>query len=358
MAELSIIIPTYNERENICEVISRVCKSLEGIAEYEVIVVDDDSPDGTWEVALECGKKYGKVKVIRRVGERGLSSAIMRGIKEAEGDIVAVIDADLQHPPELLPKLYLKLKGEEADIAIASRYVEGGGIEGWSLFRRMISRGAILVGKILEPKLRSIRDPVSGYFMLKRSVVEDTKLDLVGYKFLVEVLVKGRYKKVVELPYVFKPRRAGKSKLGIAEIWRYLYLLLKVSEYRMVKFSIVGTLGIGVNEGLLYLLVEKFNVPIPYASPLAIWASIISNFTLNEFWTFKSKRVRGLYNTILRLVKYHAATFLGALTNYIVLLTLSAINVYYLLANLIGILFGFLVNYALSEHFVWVRSGD
>jgi len=352
--ELSIVIPTYNERDNIVELLDRISKVLNDKFKYEVIVVDDNSPDGTWKVVMEYSKKDNRVKVIRRINERGLSSAIMRGILESKSKIVTVMDADLQHPPEIIPTMYDVLRFKNADIVVASRYVKGGGVENWSFLRRLISRVAILVGKALEPKLRGVNDPISGFFMIRKDVIKNAKLELLGYKFLVEVLSRGRYHRVLEVPYTFKPRVRGVSKLGFKEIFKYLRLLLKLTNYRIIKFSTVGASGIFVNEGLLYLQVESGILPVYYASPLAIWASIISNFTLNEFWTFRDKQVsRSLRDILKRLIKYHGAVAIGALVNYTTLIVLITFGVYYLVANFIGILLGFITNYALSEHLVW-----
>jgi len=223
---LSIIVPTYNEAENVRELIERVEASLKGL-DFEVVVVDDSSPDGTAEVAEEFGKAYGNVRVVRRPKKMGVASAVLDGMKAAKHELIAVMDADLQHPPELLPKLLEKAM-EGYDIVVASRYVEGGGIEEWGFWRRLISRGATLLAHTLLPKTRGVKDPMSGFFVFRRKVVEGVELNPIGYKLLLEVLVRGRYESVAEVPYVFKARRRGRSKLGLKEIFDYVIFLFKL----------------------------------------------------------------------------------------------------------------------------------
>jgi len=225
-SSLSIIVPTYNEAENIGELIERIETSLKGL-DFEVIVVDDSSPDGTAEIAEELGRAYRNVKVIKRPRKMGLASAALEGMREAKYRLIAVMDADLQHPPELLPKLLERAK-EGYDIVIASRYVEGGGVEGWSFWRRLISRGATLLAHTLLPKTRGVKDPMSGFFVFRRKVVEGVELNPTGYKLLLEVLVRGRYEGVAEVPYVFKARRRGRSKLGLREVFDYTVFLFKL----------------------------------------------------------------------------------------------------------------------------------
>jgi len=227
---LSIIVPTYNEAENVRELIERVEASLKGL-DFEVIVVDDSSPDGTAEIAEELGKIYGNVKVVKRPRKMGLASAVLNGMKVAKHELIAVMDADLQHPPELLPKLLEKAR-EGYDIVVASRYVEGGGIEEWGFWRRLISRGATLLAHTLLPRTRGVKDPMSGFFLFKRRVVEGVELNPISYKLLLEVLVRGRYKSVAEIPYVFEARRRGRSKLSLKEILDYVVFLFKLRRQR------------------------------------------------------------------------------------------------------------------------------
>ncbi|MDH5687337.1 MAG: polyprenol monophosphomannose synthase [Candidatus Bathyarchaeota archaeon] len=225
---LSIIVPTYNERENISALIDRIESSLASL-EFEIIIVDDNSPDRTAEFAEELNKAYGNIKVVKRDGKFGLSSAVLDGFERAGASILAVLDADLQHPPELLPKIYEKILSGY-DIAIASRYVTGSAIGGWSLRRKIVSRAATGLAHMLLPKAREVSDVMSGFFILKREVIEKVVLDPVGYKILLEILARGTYNSVAEVPYVFGPRKSGRSHLGLREIWNYL-----IQIYRLVR---------------------------------------------------------------------------------------------------------------------------
>jgi dolichol-phosphate mannosyltransferase len=207
---LSIIVPTYNEAENVPELLDRIENSLKGI-NFEVIIVDDNSKDGTADIAEKVNAKYGNIIVLRRKGKFGLGSAVAHGVKLSNGEILAVMDADLQHPPEILPKM-LEKAVEGYDVIIASRYVKGGGIEKWSTSRRIMSCGAIFLAHLLFPKIRSVKDPISGFFMFKRYVIKSVHLNPLGFKVLLEILVKGNYRNVIEVPYIFKERKRGRSK--------------------------------------------------------------------------------------------------------------------------------------------------
>ena len=191
--ELSLIIPTYNERQNIERLIEILIGVLDGIIPdgYELIVVDDNSPDRTWKLAIELSYKYDQVKVIKRESEKGLATAVMRGWQIAKGRVLGVIDADLQHPPQILIKLWQEI-AKGADIAIASRNIEGGRVSEWSIARRFLSRGAQMLGLIILPEVMGrISDPMSGYFMVRRDVLCGTNLKPLGYKVLVEVMARG-----------------------------------------------------------------------------------------------------------------------------------------------------------------------
>jgi len=224
--KLSIIVPTYNERENIKPLIERIGETLRQ-GDYEILVVDDNSPDGTAGVAESLSKDY-PVRIIHRPGKLGLASAVVEGIGKAEGDIVGVIDADLQHPPELVAQL-VEAVVEGNDIAIASRYVQGGGIENWSLLRKIASKGAILLAR----PLTKAHDPTSGCFFLNKEVVMGTEFKPAGFKILLEILVKGKYERIKEVPYTFRERGKGKSKLGLMEYARYLKLLYSLYLVRL-----------------------------------------------------------------------------------------------------------------------------
>lgn len=219
--KLLIIVPTYMEAENISFLAKELTKPLKG-RDYEVLVIDDNSPDYTWKKAKEAG-----FNVVVRPRKMGLASAFIAGLEHAKGELIGVMDADLQHPPRVLP-LMLNEVYNGSDLVVASRYANGGKIEGWPLHRRLISRVAIALAHLLLPKTRSVQDPVSGFFLVRREVINGTPLKPQGFKILLEILAKGKYDKVTEVPYTFQARKSGKSKLGIREIWQYIKHLYKL----------------------------------------------------------------------------------------------------------------------------------
>jgi len=226
---VSVIIPTFNEEENISKIVPQIFdvfrrNSIKG----EVVVVDDNSPDRTWETARELGKSFN-VKMVRRMNERGLSSAVVEGFSKASGNIIGVMDADLSHPTNALPRMLEPLQSGDTDLVVGSRHVAGGGIRGWPLRRRVISRGAT----VLARGLTGVKDPVSGFFFFRREVIDGVKLNPTGYKIGLEVIVKGRHRKVKEVPYVFRDRETGKSKMDTKEILKYLVHLAKLYGYRV-----------------------------------------------------------------------------------------------------------------------------
>lgn len=230
---VSVIVPTYNEKENVGELLRRIdCAIRRANLDYETIIVDDNSPDGTAEYAMELSSYY-PVKVIKRRCKLGLSSAIIDGVKVATGDYLVVMDADLQHPPELLPAMVKVAVNGGYELVIASRYVSGGSIKGWGLMRRIASLIATLIARALLSRVRSIKDPLSGYFLLRSEVIKRSlgALNPRGFKILLEILVKCDVKRMKELPYTFVPRKRGKSKLNIIEVANYM---------RHVVFSLTG----------------------------------------------------------------------------------------------------------------------
>jgi len=233
---LSIIIPTYNEADNIAELINRIEQSLKGY-NFEVIIVDDNSQDGTAGIVNELCKTYKNVKLFKRLEKRGLASAVVYGVNKTNAEVIVILDADLQHPPEIIPALFEKLKKDDYDIVIASRYICGSRIKEWSLWRKFISLCAIFLAKFLLPETRGIGDVTSGYFIFKRDVIKGVSFNAKSFKLLLEILVKANYKSVTEIPYTFTCRKKGRSKLNLFEVLEYLILLLRLkmeSAHRVV----------------------------------------------------------------------------------------------------------------------------
>ncbi len=349
---LSIVVPTYNERDNLPLLLERIREALTEIS-YEVIIVDDDSPDGTWRLAEELAKtRYPWLRVVRRKGERGLATAVLRGFREARGEYVAVMDADLQHPPETLLEMVKNAVEKAADVVIASRYVSGGGVEGWSKARLLVSRTAGLLAYLLLPEARATTDPMSGFFLVRRGLLNNciTSLRPRGYKILLEILVKCKPAKVIDVPYVFRRRVFGKSKLGFKTIIDYLIHVLELNNYRIVKNMVVGSSGILVLYTVNKIL-SLLGIPKTLSYAVAIETSILSNFTFNNLWTFRGRTLKPLHR---RLLEYHVAVAIGALVNYSVYQLLHVLlGIEELLSIITGVGLGFLANYTLSEHIVW-----
>ena len=227
---LSLIVPTYNERQNIEQLVARTGKTLAATGEpFELILVDDNSPDGTADEVRRLQPERPWLKLLVRENERDLSTAVLAGWKMAQGEILGAMDGDLQHPPEILLKLMEAMRQARGEIVVASRNVEHGSVSDWKFRRRIISWTATLLAVVLLPtKIRRVKDPMSGFFLLRRTVVEGRTLKPLGYKILLEVLARGKYAKAVEVPYVFEERARGGSKISLVQVWRYLVHLMRI----------------------------------------------------------------------------------------------------------------------------------
>ena len=288
---ISVVVPTYNEKPNLEELVSRIDKACRGAGRHaEIVIVDDNSPDGTGALAEELGKEYD-VKVIHRAGKLGLSTAVIEGFEKATGDILVVMDADLSHPPEKIPEMVGKIESGEAQMVVGSRYVKGGAVRNWPIHRRAISKCATLLAK----GLTKVKDPMSGFFAMKRSVIDGVELSPVGYKIGLEILVKGKYDAVAEVPIIFADRMAGKSKLGASVYLKYLDHCTRLYEHkkpwlaRYIKFAFIGGIGTLINLAVLWTAVEVFFVHYLWAAVLAFVIADTNNFIWNRWWTFRSK---------------------------------------------------------------------
>lgn len=226
--KITVIIPTYNEKENLPILVKSIFDIFEGnLLQGNIIIVDDNSPDGTGRMADELSLKNNRIKVIHRKGKEGLSGAVMEGFRYATSEIIGVMDADLSHPPDVIPKLVLPIINGESEFSIASRYLEKEEIEKWPLIRKITSRGAT----ILARPLTNISDPMSGYFFFKKNILDGVTLSPIGYKIMLEIVVKGKYQKIKEIPYIFRDRYKGVSKLNWREHVNYLGHLAKLYRY-------------------------------------------------------------------------------------------------------------------------------
>ncbi len=363
--DVSLVLPTYNEGKNIAALIAQLVPVLDSVPnlQYEIIVVDDDSPDRTWEIALGLTDEFPQLRVIRRQDERGLSTAVIRGWQIAQGRILAVMDADLQHPPEVVANLCKEMiRG--ADLGIASRHVEGGGVSDWSLARRIISRGAQMIGFMLLPEvIGRISDPMSGFFMIRRSSIQDRKLSPLGYKILVEVLGRGKVSWISEVPYTFRERVEGSSKLTnriyleyFQHLFRLRLYLLQISSF--FRFCVVGASGVVVDMSLLFFLSDPkmLGWGLTRSKILAAEAALLNNFIWNDTWTFGdlAKHQNTLGQRVKRFLKFNAICSLGIIFNVIIInieFNLFHMNRY--LANLIAIGLVTLWNYKTNKEFSW-----
>ncbi len=359
---LSLIIPTYNERQNLSLLIPRLCALLETslslALQYEIIIVDDNSPDQTWQLALDLSQRYPAVRVMRRQRERGLSTAVLRGWQVARGDRLGVMDGDLQHPPETLQSLLLALE-EGADVAIASRHLNGGGMRNWSWDRRVLSRGAQMLGLLIAPQIVGrVSDPMSGYFLVRRQAIAERLLNPSGYKILLEVLGRGGILRIAEVPYVFQTRQWGESKVTGQAYWDYLGHLWQLNRYRryldrlerqsrnlpttvgrFMRFALVGLSGVGVDMVILYLLSDPSSLGWWLLPSKAIAAEIamVNNFVWNDCWTFQdlARDQRRGKQRLKRFVKFNLICLVGLGLNLLILQGLSqGLGVNRYLANL------------------------
>jgi dolichol-phosphate mannosyltransferase len=358
--ELSLIAPTYNEKENIIPLVERVHKAL-STYNYELIVVDDNSPDGTSDIARSLSSRY-PVRVIVRTNERGLASAVVAGFNEAKGEILGVIDADLQHPPEAIPPLIDSIRAG-ADVSIGSRYVEGGGIEGWGASRKIISRGATNIARIALSSARRAKDPLSGFFLFRNEIIEGTTLTPKGYKILLEVLVKGNAVNVSEIPYTFKERERGESNLTIREELNFVEHVIRLAWYegnlkRFLKFCIVGASGTLVYLGLLALLTERAGLFYALSAAIAYEISILNNFTWNELWTFRDKRATSEGTVFIRAVKFNLVSLIGLGIHEAVLTFFTEVtDLFYILSAIIAIFCAVLWNFFANVRWTWIEKG-
>jgi len=358
--ELSLIVPTYNEADNIAPLVRRVHQALSPHCRYELVVVDDDSPDGTAEVARVLGADH-PVKVVVRHNQRGLASAVLEGFRHAGGEVLGVIDADLQHPPESIPGL-LRCVRNGADVVVGSRYEPGGGTEKWTWQRRIVSRVARLLAFVLLPSSRRVTDPLSGFFLFKRRAIEGVRLRPVGYKILLEILVRGRVGEAASVPYTFMGREAGRSKYGVREQVNYLRHILRLMPAdsgvrRFVRFCLVGASGVVVNVGLLWLFTERVGLFYLASAAIAIETSVFNNFILNDVWTFRDRRNPGVAARLTRFLKFNLVSAAGIGINMGVLWACTELlGVYYLLSNLCGIATAMLWNFAANASWTWRRE--
>lgn len=354
--KISIIVPTYNERNNITPLVERLHRALSGYS-FEIVFIDDNSSDGTAEMAESLAAKY-PVKVLVRRDEKGLASAVVHGLKHTDSEYLVVMDADLQHPPEIIPAILQELDAG-ADVAVASRYIRGGSCGNWGAKRKLISRGAIFLAHLLLPATRRIGDPMSGCFSLRREVIAGVELKPSGYKILLEILMMGRYRQVSEVPYTFANRSGGESKLSSRQQIDYLKHLYSLMQrrgelLRFFKFLVVGGSGVVVNLGV-YSLITRFLYLNRFAAlAISFEASVISNFLFNNYFTFSDRRAGKPLPVLIQFLKFNLVSLAGlGIQEGTLWLLNSVFNVNDIVSVFIGIILATLWNYLLNIWWTW-----
>lgn len=358
--ELAIIVPTYREADTVAELARRVAIALDGIA-WELIFVDDDSPDGTAARVRELAQHDARIRVIRRLGRRGLSSACIEGMLATTAPLVAVMDGDLQHDETLLPTMFQTLRDPELDIVVGSRYVAGGGVGDWAAHRLSLSRLATRIGQRLIHA--ELQDPMSGFFMVRASVIDGCvrRLSGVGFKILLDIFASApqplRFR---ELPFTFRPRHAGDSKLEQAVLWEYLLMLAQkvvgvAIPVRFIAFSLIGGLGVFVHMAVLWPILTVAGGGFLLGQAIATLVAMTSNFFLNNLLTYRDVRLRGR-QLLWGWFTFVLACSVGALANVgIANYLFQQGNSGWFLSALAGILVGAVWNYAVTAVYTWKR---
>ncbi len=359
---LSIVLPTYNERENILPCIARIDEALQGAGiTYEVVVVDDDSPDRTWEIAEELSRKRTDIHLIRRIGRRGLSSAVVEGFAAANGELLLVMDADLQHDAGILPKMANSASEAGVDLVVATRYAQGGSTGVWSRKRWLLSRLATIMSWLV---IRTrVSDPMSGFFLVSRAVWSEVapRVDARGFKILLEIIARTRPLGFREIGYTFSIRQHGESKLdsgvGIAYL-RALYGLSfgRIISLRLLLYCFVGASGVVVNLGVVWLLHRHFGLSENVSLISGIATAMLSNFALNNFITFGDRRRQGTRALVIGILLFTLISSGGAVINYSVarfMMGMFGLGIF--VSDLIGIVFATIWNFSLNRHITWKK---
>jgi len=360
LTELVVVIPTFNERDNIAPLLEKLAQTLDG-TRWEVVFVDDDSTDGTVDALRQACSTDRRVRCVRRLGRRGLASAVVEGIQSNFAPYIAVMDADLQHDERLLARMLEILRQDAADVVVGSRYLAEGGLGDWSKGRRTVSRVATQLSRLVL-RGRDLTDPMSGFFMLKREVFDAAvrRLSQEGYKILLDILASAPGSvRVKEVPYVFGLRRHGESKLDSLVVLDYLTLLLdklagRWVPVRFLLFTAVGSLGVVLHMAVLAAAMDLVGLGFLPAQTAATAIAIAGNFFLNNALTYRDKRLKGLGRVLLGLVSFYAVCSVGAVANVGIANFLFVEQHYaWWISGICGILVGAVWNYAASALFTW-----
>ncbi|MET0969735.1 MAG: glycosyltransferase family 2 protein [Tardiphaga sp.] len=355
--QLSVVVPTFNERGNVATLVQRLDKALIGVA-WEVIFVDDNSPDGTAQAVRELARVDPRVRCIRRIGRRGLSGACIEGMLASSAPCAAVIDGDLQHDETQLAKMLGLIESGTADLVVGSRYIEGGSADAFNQKRLGFSKFATaLAQRVLRI---NVADPMSGFFMIRRDRFEQLapQLSTQGFKILLDVVATAQGAlRVIEVPYTFGARQHGESKLDSMVALDFLGLVLAkmtndIVSLRFLLFALVGSLGLFVHFAALYIGLRVFELPFPEAQGCAALCAMTSNFLLNNFLTYRDQRLKG-FGILRGLAIFYLVCSVGLLANVGVAFSVYDQEPIWWLAGAAGALMGVVWNYAMSGLFVW-----
>jgi dolichol-phosphate mannosyltransferase len=362
LLELAVVIPTFNEKANVPTLIAKLDQALAG-RRWEAIFVDDDSPDGTADAARELGRIDTRVRVIQRIGRRGLSSACIEGMCATAAPVVAVIDGDLQHDETLLPAMLDLLQAGEHDVVIGSRFVSGGGTGDWD--RDRVAKSALATRLSRRVLKADLSDPMSGFFMIRARIVRDLAphLAAIGFKILLDIMTGSpRPLKFVELPYTFRTRTEGESKLDHVVALEFLIALYdrmfgRIVPVRFAMFSAIGLIGVGVHMGVLTpILLGWGDRAFLLGQVIAAVVAMTVNFSLNNALTYRDRRLRGWRQLLDGWVSFCVVCSVGLVANVGVAGFLhEAREGTWATAALLGVLVGAVWNYALSSRFTWGR---
>ena len=362
--QLAVIVPSYNERDNVALLYEKVSAALQGLP-FEFIVVDDNSPDGTAELVKEMARQYPNVRCIHRIGRRGLSSAVVEGISASAAPYFAVIDADLQHDEAILPQMLEKAVAGD-HIVVGTRYTATGSVgEGLSKTREAGSRLATRLSGLLTGK--SLSDPMSGFFLMRRSIFDEVApaLSSDGFKILLDIIVSagraharlGKELRIGEVPYTFRPRHAGESKMSPLIVVQFLGLIVSkltggLLPTSFLLFALVGGFGVIVHMGTLWLAHERAGLEFVWAQTLAVVVAMTFNYIVNNELTYANRKLKG-WRFYTGLLTFYAVCSIGALANVSVASWIYAFDGQFYLAGLLGVLMSVVFNYSVTRVFTW-----
>lgn len=363
MPELSVVVPAFNERDNLVPLTTALAGALAGL-DYEVVVVDDDSPDGTGALARTLAQQDPRIRVIQRIGRRGLSSAVIEGVLATSSPFVAVIDADLQHDERILPRMLQKVREEQLDIVVASRHAADGGMGALPSDRVKLSNAGRRMFELISRS--RVTDPMSGFFMMTRVFFDEVShsLSAIGFKVLVDILASARRPvRVGEVGYQFRSRAHGASKLDIVVELEYLELLVDKLSGGWIPpsyflFGVVGTAGMAFNFAAAALLLRVWGLEFLEAQAIGALVTVGFNFFLNNIVTFRAMRMRGV-RLVMGLTGFYVVCSAGLLAQLAVASALQRLGAHWVPATLVGIVIGSVWNYAIAARLVWAsgRSG-